>query len=415
MSTISNRDLQDLLDVGIALSGEQDMTRLFDLILLEARRLTTADAATLYLVEDGMLHAMVAQCQTLIDRLGAEPADALFRAFRIAIDDHSIAGACALRGEIINIPDVQNLPAGTPFHYNPAFDRANDYATHSNLAVPMLDRNGTVVGVLQLINARDAGRVVPFDDAQIKIARALGSQAGVALCNARLTEDLLSAHLDTLQRLGVAAEWRDKETANHIVRVSHYCRILAEGLGWSKPACETLMRASHMHDVGKVGVPDAILNKPGRLDPVERAVMELHCVIGADILSNPKNTVMEMGRQIALGHHEKVDGTGYPNRLRGAAIPWACRIAAVADVFDALCSRRVYKPPFADDKVHDILRADAGTHFDPEVIEVFFSAWPSICAVRERWADSSSPENDATVKDAILLAQRGHHPQDKPI
>lgn len=270
----------------------------------------------------------------------------------------------------------------------------------------MLDRTGTVVGVLQLINARDAGHVVPFGETPIKIARALGSQAGVALCNARLTEDLLTAHLDTLQRLGVAAEWRDKETANHIVRVSHYCQILADGLGWSQEDSQTLMRASHMHDVGKVGVPDAILNKPGRLEPEERAVMEMHCVIGADILSNPRNAVMEMGRQIALGHHEKVDGTGYPHRLRGAAIPWCCRIAAVADVFDALCSKRSYKPPFSDEKVHEILRADAGTHFDPDVIEVFFSAWPSLQEVRERWADSETSEDVARIKDATLLALR---------
>lgn len=380
--------LQDLLDVGIALSSEHDLRRLLTLILSEARRLTRADAGTLYLREDDSLRAEVAQCQTFVERWGEEKAASLFQSFCVPLTPNSIAGAAALTREVINIADVQNPAPGSPFRYDPTYDQKFDYSTHSNLAVPMLDRFGLAIGVLQLINARKDGHFRSFSPERVKLARALASQAGVAIANAQLTESLRQSYLDTLRRLGVAAEWRDKETANHINRVARYSRRLAERLGWAAERAELLENASPMHDVGKVGIPDAILNKPGRLTPEERAEMEKHTLIGADIMDRADNPVMEMSRLIALGHHEKWDGSGYPRGLKGEEIPLECRIVALADVYDALASRRCYKPAMPLDKVLGIIREESGRHFDPVVVEAFFAELPVLEEIRARFADT---------------------------
>ncbi|MCX7935434.1 MAG: GAF domain-containing protein [Planctomycetota bacterium] len=378
---------EELLEVGIALSSTRDLRTLLELILSEARRLTGADAGTLYLKSGNELRAEVAQCQTFVNRWGAEKAASVFRSFSVNIDMSSIAGAAAATREVVNIPDVQRLGDGAPFHYNPAFDRAHDYDTRSNLAVPLLTREGEVVGVLQLINAQQGGDVIPFDEPRVKLARALASQAAVAIQNTLLTASLRRAHLDTLRRLGIAAEWRDRETANHIMRVSEYAVIIARDLGWPEEEIERLRHACTMHDVGKVGIPDAILHKPGRLDPEERRAMEVHTIIGANILARADNEVMRWGHLIALGHHEKWDGTGYPQRLRGEAIPLLCRIAAVADVYDALANQRPYKPALPPEKVRQILCEETGRAFDPQIAAIAVARLADFDAIRQRYAD----------------------------
>jgi len=387
VAAIDAKAWEDLLEVGIALSSTHDLRTLLRLILSEARRLTGADAGTLYLKSANELRAEVAQCQTFIDRWGKEKAESVFRSFNVPIDMSSIAGAAACTREVINIPDVQTLGESAPFRYNPAFDRAHNYDTRSNLAVPLLTREGEVVGVLQLINARHAGCAIPFDEPRVKLARALASQAAVAIQNAMLTENLRRAHLDTLRRLGIAAEWRDRETANHIMRVSEYSALIARNLDWPREDIERLRHACAMHDVGKVGIPDAILHKPGKLDLEERRVVESHTIIGANILAHADNEVMRWGYAIALGHHEKWDGTGYPRRLRGEDIPILCRIAAVADVYDALANKRPYKPAFPPDKVQQILCEETGLAFDPRIMEIVLAHLPDFDDIRRRHED----------------------------
>ena len=387
MTTASASDFEQLLDVGLALSSTRRLKTLLALILTEARRFTTADAGTLYLVKEDSLCAEVGQCQTFVERWGKEKADSIFNSFSFPINRHSIAGSAAMTKEVVNIPDVQNKDSRGPFQYNPEYDRQHDYSTHSNLAVPMLDKDGVVIGVLQLINAKDGETIVSFDEHRTKLARALASQAAVAIRNAILTSDLEEAHLDTLKRLGIAAEWRDKETANHITRVSHYSGILAEVLGWEEERVRLLMLSSPMHDVGKLGIPDAILHKPGRLEPEERKLMETHTIIGANIMAKANNEIMHWSREVALGHHEKWNGKGYPKGLSNKAIPVESRIVALADVYDALSSRRCYKEAFPHEKAMAILKEETGEHFDPEVMEAFQTGLDRIIDVRDRYAD----------------------------
>ena len=201
------------------------------------------------------------------------------------------------------------------------------------------------------------------------------------------TEELRRTRLEVVQRLGKAAEYRDEETGNHILRMSHTCALLARALDWSDAECELMLNASPMHDIGKIGIPDAVLLKPGKFEPHEWEIMKSHAIIGAKLLEGDDSDLMRMAREIALTHHEKWDGSGYPNGLAGEAIPQSGRIAAIADVFDALTSARPYKKAWTVEAAVDMLREQSGRHFESELVEVFIGELPRILAIRQRFAD----------------------------
>ncbi|RLB58740.1 MAG: diguanylate cyclase [Deltaproteobacteria bacterium] len=382
------QDLLGLTRIGIALSSTHDLDELLQMIVKEARAFTGADAGSLYLLDDGHLVFSVAQNDTLARRLGPEEERRLFSSHTLPLDTSSIAGYVATTRRNANIEDVYHLPAGLPFSFNSDFDRRNDYHTRSVLAVPMLDRNDEVQGVLQLINARGPGGIVPFAPEREDLVRALASQAAVAVNNARLTAELKKVHLDTILRLAQAAEYKDKDTAAHIRRMSHYSALLARQLGWPADEVELLLYASPMHDVGKIGIPDAILLKPGRLTAEEFKVIQGHTEIGARILAGSDSRLLQLSETVALTHHEKWDGSGYPRGLRGRDIPQAGRIVAVADVFDALSSRRVYKGALGLEEAYDIIRQDAGSHFDPECAEAFGQVLEEAAVIHQRYQDN---------------------------
>ncbi len=200
---------------------------------------------------------------------------------------------------------------------------------------------------------------------------------------------LRSISLDTVFRLTRAAEYRDEDTGEHIQRMSHYTSLMARRMGLALTTVELIRYASTLHDVGKIGIPDSILLKPGKLDPPEWETMKTHTTIGGRILDGSKADFMKMGRVIALTHHEKWDGSGYPNGLKGADIPLVGRITAIADVFDALTSRRPYKEPFSLDEALDIIKSSKGNHFDPAVVDAFLESWDDIREIRGRFADPS--------------------------
>ncbi|MEN9355805.1 MAG: hypothetical protein RL318_3130, partial [Fibrobacterota bacterium] len=206
--------------------------------------------------------------------------------------------------------------------------------------------------------------------------------------NALLNEELRKSHQETLFRLSTAAEYRDKETSNHIKRMSHYCRLIAQKIGLSHDAVEMVFCSSPMHDVGKIGIPDHILHKPGLLTPDERKIMEAHAVIGAHILKDSTIPVVKQAAMVALVHHEKFDGTGYPRGLQGEAIPLEGRIVALADVFDALSSRRCYKEPWSLEKVIEFLLDQKGKHFDPRLVDALLDCLPEVKEIQAKYQDS---------------------------
>ncbi len=201
-------------------------------------------------------------------------------------------------------------------------------------------------------------------------------------------DELRETRLQIVQRLGLAAEYKDNETGLHVIRMSHYARLLGVATGMDEAAADDLLHAAPMHDVGKIGIPDRILQKPGKLDADEWAIMQTHASIGADIIGeHAPGGMLALAREIALSHHEKWDGSGYPRGLARDNIPLAGRIVAVADVFDALTSVRPYKRAWALDDAVGYLQEQKGRHFDAELVDLFVQQLPAIDAVRQRWAE----------------------------
>ena len=201
------------------------------------------------------------------------------------------------------------------------------------------------------------------------------------------TQDLRNSQLEIVHRLGQVAESRDPETGRHITRMSRVCAHLAKTIGMAPADCETLLHAAPMHDIGKVGVPDSILHKPGPLDDVERERMRLHTTVGAEILSGSRSPIVQMAEEIALTHHERWDGSGYPRGLSGTEIPLVGRICAVGDVFDALISARSYKRAWSIDDALSELQGQAGKLLDPELVEALVSVRDDLPGLIELGAD----------------------------
>ena len=200
-------------------------------------------------------------------------------------------------------------------------------------------------------------------------------------------DELRETRLQIVQRLGRAAEYKDNETGMHVIRMSHFSQLLALAAGCSPAWAEDLLNAAPMHDVGKIGIPDAVLRKPGPLDADEWATMRRHPEIGAEIIGEHPSGVLQLAREIALAHHEKWDGSGYPRGLAGEAIPLSARIVAIADVFDALTTRRPYKEPWPVQEAMNHIAAQAGKHFDPALVALFAPLLPQLLEIRARWAE----------------------------
>ncbi|GJQ57536.1 MAG: response regulator [Candidatus Scalindua sp. AMX11] len=238
------------------------------------------------------------------------------------------------------------------------------------------------------------------------------------------TAELTYSRMDIIWRLGNLAEFRDEDTGNHILRVGSYCKVIAEQLGMGQDFIETLFLTSPLHDIGKVGIPDNILLKPGKLTSEEFEIMKHHCVIGAEIFYQDskimqlfqswqrnnlqmqiekmmdKNPLQEMAATIALTHHEKWNGTGYPKGLSKRDIPLESRIVSISDVFDALSSTRPYKPAFSESKIMDIINGEVGRHFDPEVYDAFMESMEEVREIKAQFSDEKI--HQMTLKPDVL-------------
>lgn len=233
----------------------------------------------------------------------------------------------------------------------------------------------------------------PIDPLEIKIK----TQNLLKLRKAQLKLKDKSAE-EIIQKLASAAESRDNDTGEHICRIACYSSIIAKHMNLSDSYVERIKLAAPMHDVGKVGIPDSILLKPGKLTHNEMEIMREHTTLGAKILGNSESLLIKLAYDIALSHHEKYDGTGYPYGLRGEEIPLCGRIVAVADVFDALTTERVYKPAWDTQEALDFIKENSGKHFDPKCVEAFFNGIEEIIEIKKTLQDPPSTKDDTHNK-----------------
>ena len=391
--------MSGLLQVGIELNQVQDFHTLMDRILDESRHLLNADAGTIFVREGDRLRFAFFQNETLARRTRSGETPPM-QTFRIPINERSIAGWVALTGQPVNITDTDRLDPSLPFRFDHSFDQLLDYRTRSMLAMPLKNRLGRVLGVIELINARDdqgRPRDGGFTDEDQALIEHFASIATVALERTHLTESII------MRMIRMAEVHDPSETTPHVERVSGYAAILfeewarrrgLEGANLERQR-DRLRIAAKLHDVGKVGVSDRVLKKPGLLDEQERGEIERHVIIGGDLFDDMPTDYDEAAREVALMHHERWDGTGYPGILeggqrrgrRGEEIPVFARIVAICDVFDALSSVRCYKPAWPEERVLDQMRSEQGRAFDPELIDILFDRLAELRAIR-----AASPE-----------------------
>lgn len=408
---LSEKDKLDTLTrLGIDLNRVQDLDILMERILIEARRFVNADAGSIYIREGDRLQFAYTQNETLQKRL-EKGEKLIYSTFSIPVDETSIAGHVALTGHPINIEDVYRIEPARPYGFSDRFDRASDYKTGSMLAIPLTNIKQDVIGVLQVINATDETEtVIAFSEEDQNMMQVFASIASVALERAQMTRAILL-------RMIRMAEMRDpKETGAHVNRVGAYAVEIYDRWAYRHniPLSEIeksrdLLRMSAMlHDVGKVGISDLILKKPDRFNQDEYQIMKQHTVLGAQLFQDLQSDFDEAAAQVALNHHERWDGDGYPGHVdiitgrpiqgrtrpdgiplgkKESEIPLFGRIVALVDVYDALSSARVYKDAWNESRVLDTIEKEAGAQFDPELVDIFFSSLDMMRAIQKRYID----------------------------
>ena len=402
-------EVQRIIRIDSELNKIRDYDILLERVLLEARRVVHADAGSIYVKEGDVISIKYAHNDTKQKSLPPGEKQA-YPHFSIPIDDKTISGYVAMTGELVNIPDVYNLPSGLPYSYNASYDAKVNYKTTSMLTLPLKTQNNVVLGVIQIINAIGPdGEVEPFTRKDETLVTHFAANATVALQRAYMTRAMII-------RMIRMAELRDpKETGPHVNRVAGYAIELYERWAYKHKLEQAQIEkekdlfklAAMLHDVGKVAISDIILKKPAKFTPEEYVVMQTHTISGARLFDDPQSDFDTIAAEVALTHHENWDGTGYPGwvdpstgevlrkdaegrtvRRKGEEIPIWGRIVAIADVYDALMCRRVYKEAWDEDAVLNELRTLSGTKFDPELIEAFFEVYPRIREIRERYMDA---------------------------
>ncbi len=409
LNQVSNtaKILAEVISITEQLNMLKDLDAILDRILMEVRRLTRADAGTIFLAEEDNLKFSYVHNDTFM-KVGEINKD-IYTNFTIPINRSSIVGYVATTGEPLNIDDAYNLDPSLPFQFNKNFDEKTGYKTKSIFTVPVKTSQGEVAGVIQLINAKDAeGRPAPFPQNTRMFMSMFANTASVAIERAIMTRELIL-------RMIRMAEMRDPaETGPHVHRVGGYSAeiyhqwALNRGIDPKeiKKTKDLIRVAAMLHDVGKVGISDKILKKPEKLTDEEFAIVKLHTVYGAQLFAKPTSALDVMSREIAIGHHEKWSGKGYPGLMidmwsnphqvgapkRGEDIPLVARIVALADVFDALTSPRCYKEPWPDEKIIALVKEESGSHFDPEVVESFLEIFDVIQLIRAKYTDALREE-----------------------
>ncbi len=401
-----------ITQISLDINEVKDIDLLLERILTSARRIFNADAGSIYLKEGDQLKFSYSQNKTLQKRL--DPGKKLiYNTFSMPVNNDSIAGYVAKNRKIVNIPDVYEISDLVPYTFDSDYDIISDYRTCSMLTVPMRNQHGDVLGVMQVINSlADEGNKVSFSASDEALIMHFAISAALAVDRAQMTRNII------LRMISMARLRDPAETDAHVNRVAAYSvevfeewarrkRLQMEQIEKQK---DLLRMAAMLHDVGKVAISDLILKKPARLTLDEFEIMKSHTYLGARLFMDFKSDFEEVAAEVALNHHERWDGTGYPGHIdlssqlppadsgntgntprpkRGEEIPLFGRIVAVADVYDALCSRRAYKEPWDEDEVLNKLQASSGKHFDPEIVDAFFSCIDVIKFVARRYPDQN--------------------------
>jgi len=409
-------DFKNIIRLDSELNQIQDFDLLLERILFESRKVVNADAGSIYITvptepdEEGTEKLSIKYSQNDTIQKTLPPGQKMiYSIFSVPINEKSISGFCALKRTLINVPDMYNIPAKATYKFYSNFDIITGYKTVSTLTIPLVSTDKRLMGVIQVINSKDkSGNIIPFTADDEIVLTHFATNAAMVLQRAYITRAMIL-------RMIKMSELRDpKETGTHVNRVAGYAVEIYDRWAFHNKVPmeerekfrDNLKISSMLHDVGKVAISDSILKKPARFTPEEYKVMQNHTLYGASLFVDTSSPVDILAKDIALTHHENWDGTGYPGWInantgvaekadsegkpigkKGEEIPLGGRIVAIADVYDALCSKRVYKEPWGENDVLDEMRKLAGSKFDPDLIDAFFEVLPNIKQTQNQYPE----------------------------
>ncbi len=404
-----NEKILKLTHLGIELNQVRDSDILMEHILQDAREFVNADAGSIYIRNGDSLVFAYTQNDTLQKNL-PKGEKLIYSTFTLPINKESIAGYVAVTGQLLNIPDVYKIDSDRPYRFGREFDEETGYTTRSVITIPLTTARQDIIGILQIINARDNNnQVIGFNKKDEQLMSHFASIASVSLERAQMTRSILL-------RMIKMSEMRDpKETGAHVNRVGGYSVEIYEK--WARRhnlarekferERDILRMAAMLHDVGKIAISDLILKKPTRFNCDEYEIMKHHTFLGARLFLDAQSEFDEAAYDVALNHHERWDGKGYPGHIdvetgkplegfvlpngkargkKGEEISLFGRIVALADVYDALSSARVYKKAWDHSDVLATIKRESGRQFDPELVEIFLSSMGTIRSIQERYS-----------------------------
>lgn len=364
--TLSQEKFSLIFDYFSRISGETQTKKLLILLANMARDIIDVDRCTLWLydIKKDVLWTKIAH--------GIES---------LCIPKTSgFAGFSFTHNEVVVCNDVSS-----DSRFNEAIDRQTGYKTYSTLVIPMMGSDGRAIGVIQCINK--LSHTHSFSDEDVAVGWMIASFARQTLEVASLQEEIIQTQKEIIVTVSEIGEFRSKETGFHVKRVAEYSALLAELLELPQETVELIRMASPLHDIGKIAIADSILNKPGKLTEDEFNVMKTHTTMGYDMLKYSHREILQTAAIIAHQHHEKYNGKGYPQGLKGDNIHLFGRIVALADVYDALANARCYKPAWDDEKIDTLFKEERGEHFDPQLVDLFFTHKERFLDIRDKYRD----------------------------
>jgi len=402
--------INSLIILGIQLIQVNDLDILMQKILTEARRFINAEAGSIYKIKNSSLEFSYTQNDFLQSRLPSDES-LIYSTFTIPVNNESIAGYVALTGQPLSIPDVYQISSEKPYNFTRRMDELSGYRSKSMVTVPLQNSKGNVLGILQVINAKNkSGDIVSFSKEAELMMLHFANIAVIALERAQMTRAII------MRTIRMTQLHDPQETFGHVNRVGAYSVELY--YRWAKKHAinketidknaDILRMAAMLHDVGKIAISDLILKKPGRFNYDEYEIMKQHTVLGAKIFHDSQTDFDEAAYNVALNHHERWDGSGYPGHVdpmsgapvpgytlkngsprgkKGTEIPLFGRIVSLVDVYDALSSRRSYKEAWEEERTLKAIQSSAGSQFDPEMVTLFLGCINTIRSIHERYAD----------------------------